>query len=63
MSEVLNHQSIELMPLPLVVGLICLAFGLYGASAILFPTLDLPKSPVNLFWHLGFLAYGFFLLL
>jgi hypothetical protein len=56
-----NTHSIELMPLPVIVGFICLGFGLYGVGSLI-PALDLPASPLNIFWHLGALCYGFFLL-
>jgi hypothetical protein len=56
-----NHSGIEMMPLPLIVGFISVAFGLYGVGSFI-PSLELPESPVGLFWHLGFLAYGFVLL-
>jgi hypothetical protein len=56
-----NTHGIELMPLPVIVGFICLGFGLYGVGSLI-PALDLPASPLNIFWHLGALCYGFFLL-
>jgi len=56
-----SSQGIELMPLPLIICFICIAFGLYGVGTLI-PALDLPQAPLNIFWHLGFLSYGFILL-
>jgi hypothetical protein len=56
-----NHSSIELMPLPAVIGFSGITLGLYGVGALI-PALGLPQSPLDIFWHLGFLTYGFILL-
>jgi hypothetical protein len=45
----------DLVSIMLLVGFVCVAVGLYGLS---FAVPDLPKSPLHLFWHLGFLSYG-----
>jgi hypothetical protein len=48
-------------PLPYVINCLCIGFGVWGFAAYLFPG-EVPKAPLNLFWHLGLLAYGFHLL-
>jgi|RhiMetdeSRZDD1v2_1073273.scaffolds.fasta_scaffold22683_16 hypothetical protein len=53
--------TIETMPLPYVMSCLCIGFGVWGFAAYLFPG-EVPKAPLNLFWHLGLLAYGFHLL-
>jgi hypothetical protein len=49
----------DAMSIMLLLGFFCVILGLLGFSFIV-P--DLPKSPLNLFWHLGLLSYGFFLI-
>jgi hypothetical protein len=53
--------TIETLPLPYVISCLCIGFGVWGFAAHLFPG-EVPKAPLNLFWHFGLLAYGFRLL-
>jgi hypothetical protein len=56
-----GRGGIEMMPLPYVIGSLCLAFGIWGLAGRLLPG-EVPPAPLNIFWHLGCLAYGFRLL-
>lgn len=49
----------DLMSVMVLVGFFCIVIGLLGLSSVV-P--DLPKSPLNLYWHLGLLSYGFSLI-
>jgi hypothetical protein len=56
-----ERLSTETLPLPYVVSCLCIGFGVWGFAEYLFPG-QVPKPPLNLFWHLGLLAYGFHLM-
>lgn len=49
----------DVLELPMILGIFLVAVGLMGGSAFV---QGLPKSPLNIFWHLSFLCYGFSLL-